>query len=325
MANALRLTHYPVQPGQSLAAYLPPTLDRCGVYVLHFDDGLYYVGQATDVVRRFTWHRRHQPRPIVGISYGPVPKQALSDIERRTVRYYEEAGHRLRNIDLVGLPQGDSKLDVIISPAEQKAWLDGEPELGIGARGTLARQRVRTRPRFEKLAAHPAYEDIREALAHYVYFVIPAAHETEQIYWSMTSMPSTNRSKQHQRLAAISINNVEVLVFFDDETNDGQRFSGGFLNLAMAGDVDLPEDFGVDVETDERGYKATGPVRRLYFYDPHVVPDLLAEPAVLAAARRFAMGLMRKGSGMFARFHDFHLTDHVFAYIEEQEEETRAN
>ena len=102
MAKALRLTHYPVQPGLSLAAYLPPTLDRCGEYVLHFDDGLYYVGQATDVVRRFIWHRRHQPRPIVGISYGPVPKQALNDIERRTVRSYEEAGHRLRNIDLVG-------------------------------------------------------------------------------------------------------------------------------------------------------------------------------------------------------------------------------
>ena len=140
----------------------------------------------------------------------------------------------------------------------------------------------------------------------------------------MTSMPSTNRSKQHQRLAAISINNVEVLVFFDDETNDGQRHSGGFLNLATTGDVDVPEDFGVDVEI-ERGYKATGPVRRLYFDDPHVVPDLLAEPAVLAAARRFAMGLMRKGSGMFARFHDFHLTDHVFACIEEQEEETQAD
>src|SRR5215470_5714031 len=50
--------HVVVAGGQSVASQLPAADGRCGIYVLSFDDGQLYVGQAKDVVRRFGDHRQ---------------------------------------------------------------------------------------------------------------------------------------------------------------------------------------------------------------------------------------------------------------------------
>ncbi len=71
---------------------------RCGIYVLHFANGEYYVGQSIDVVRRHSDHRRKHT-DIRQISFKPVPPSGLDAEEKRLVALLE---HRceLRNISL---------------------------------------------------------------------------------------------------------------------------------------------------------------------------------------------------------------------------------
>jgi hypothetical protein len=62
-------------PATSKGAFLSltssRTLRRCGVYVLDFRNGDFYVGQATDVVRRHAQHcRNHQD--ITAIRFRPT-------------------------------------------------------------------------------------------------------------------------------------------------------------------------------------------------------------------------------------------------------------
>ena len=84
---------------------------------------------------------------------------------------------------------------------------------------------------FASLQYRADYQDLRFALLLHLVSVIPWPHETERRFWSMTAMPSTNRSRTHRRLTAISVNNVEVLVVGDVLEADGWVM-GGFVNVA---------------------------------------------------------------------------------------------
>lgn len=55
--EVLRFARYELPTGVSPSAVLPALTDRGGVYVLHFDDGHRYVGQARDVLVRLSDHR----------------------------------------------------------------------------------------------------------------------------------------------------------------------------------------------------------------------------------------------------------------------------
>ena len=33
--------------------------NRCGIYILHFENGEYYVGLAIDILKRFAQHRKN--------------------------------------------------------------------------------------------------------------------------------------------------------------------------------------------------------------------------------------------------------------------------
>lgn len=52
--GVLSFARYELPAGVSLSAVLPALPDRCGMNVLHFDDGHRYVGQARDVLVRFS-------------------------------------------------------------------------------------------------------------------------------------------------------------------------------------------------------------------------------------------------------------------------------
>src|SRR5258708_13619831 len=54
---------------------------RCGIYVLHFANGEYYVGQSIDVVRRHSDHRRKHT-DIRQIIFNPVPPNSLDAEEK---------------------------------------------------------------------------------------------------------------------------------------------------------------------------------------------------------------------------------------------------
>lgn len=86
---------YSVRDDPSVAAHFP--VRRCGIYILHFENNQYYVGQAVNVVRRYSQHRRDtEHSDIVRISFRSVRKRNLTTVERETIAYLDKKVH-LRN------------------------------------------------------------------------------------------------------------------------------------------------------------------------------------------------------------------------------------
>ena len=308
--DSLRFGHYSAPADVSLSALLSAASSRCGIYVLHFDDGHRYVGQARDVLTRFAAHRRRWGQRIVGVDFAPAPPPLLNDLERRTIQRLERDGLGLYNSALVGLPMGESPLDLVVDRVEQERWLDERAEAvyDLRERLELARTRTQSGAKFRDLVSREDYQGIRTALFLYLMEVVPWPHETEGRFWSMTSLPSTKRTKDHHRLSAISINNVETLVFNEVLDKEGW-FLGGFLNVAPG----LASPHGWPMR--RQRYRTVGEVDAIYFGGWEGLLDLLEKPDVIDAARRAALGLMRKGAGMMARYHDESLADDVFSLL----------
>ncbi|MEP7369257.1 MAG: hypothetical protein ABI662_06360 [Dermatophilaceae bacterium] len=97
----------------------------------------------------------------------------------------------------MGLPRGESPLDLVVDRVEQERWLSESQDLmyDLDERIALAADRPRTGDKFDELANRVDYQGIRAALLLYLLFVIPWPHETERRFWCITSMPSTNRSR----------------------------------------------------------------------------------------------------------------------------------
>ena len=64
-------------------------------------------------------------------------------------------------------------------------------------------------------------------------------------------------------------------------------------------------------------YRTVGEVDTITFVGADGLLNLLGMPDVVAAGRRLSIGLMRKGRGMMARYHDKTLADEVFATLGE--------
>jgi hypothetical protein len=284
MSNTLSFRHYSLPAEVSLSAVLPASSSRCGIYVLHFDDGLRYVGQSVSILSRFAAHRRHWGKAIVGLDFAPATAARLDALERRTIQRLERDGVALINSALVGLPMGESKLDLVVDRVEQERWLDGAAEeYDFADRLALARSRPRTGEKFARFSAHPEYDYLRIGLCVYLKLVVPWPHETERRFWSVTALPSTNRSAGHHRLSAVSINNVETLVIYEDLDSDGWQV-GGFLNVSPG----LVHSRAVAPNR----YRTTGEVDAVVFSGWEDLVEMLDQPDVVAAdgARSDAQG-----------------------------------
>ena len=218
------------------------------------------------------------------------------------------------NFDLVALPLRSAALDVIVDPGHQQEWLSGEVStVDIGNRGLIAKQRERTRQNFELLSAHKEFDSLLNALTTYIELCIPMPHLTEGRFWTVTSMPKTERSSKWRRLSTLSINKVEVLVlgeFRMDGVGDWQP--GGFMNMSLSGKTWRSYGFFVGTEV----YKSVGEVAFVEFGDFIQLQAILAHKRWLEATRSLAMGLLRKGTGIFGRYHDYNLSDSIFRTIE---------
>ena len=313
-AYPLTMTRIDVRDVDSLSAVstvFSTGASRCGIYVLHFADGDEYVGQARNVLTRFRTHVRSWADPIVALDFAPIPVAELDQTERRVIQTKEQEGVRLRNSALVGLPMVDAAVDLVVTRAEQEEWLSGvDPDADVSDRCLHSVGRDRSAKNVVVLSERPYYDLLLDILAAYVRQVIPAPQLTEKRFWCVTAMPSTGRSAAWQRVAAITINNVEMLVI-GESTEDGTVYLDGFLNVAPG--LRLPPS--LDVETDE--YRTVGEVQRIQS-NAAFLEFAVHHPLVRDAARLTAMGLLRKGTSMMGRYHCTPLADDIFDRIQQE-------
>jgi len=297
----------------SIADLYPSRTKRCGIYVLEHLDGMHYIGQAVDVVRRYGQHRKVSA-DIVRFSFFPLAQRSLDDEERRCIQGAESRGLRLRNRMLVKQVLVEADLDDVLDPTEQQAWLESPSRFGSENRLPLDPdhlQRLRFRCQFERFKSDPAFEQVVALLRTYIQTCIPVARRTELSFWSVSCLPTTNRA-HHPRWAAVSIGEMEMFVIGWLPT---EREPWGFVNVSQEALgtrlTDRLERDGVTCER-QRGYRAAGGDDQTLSTGANTFTAMsrsLTNPDVARAARRLSLEVMRKRPNWYAKYHCFDLAD----------------
>jgi hypothetical protein len=298
----------------SIADLYPSKSKRCGIYVLEHADGMHYIGQAVDVVRRYAQHRKLYP-DIVRFSFFPCNRRSLDDHERRCIKEAESRGLRLRNRMLVKQLLVESDLDDVLDPAEQQTWLESPSHFNSESRLPLDPEqthRLRYHSHFQRLAGDPAFAQVLALLKTYVGTCIPVARRTELSFWSVSCLPTTNHA-HHPRWAAVNIGEMEMFVL---GWLPKQKEPWAFVNVSRQalGTAVLKrlEQYGVAYETEQRGYRAAGGDDQTLSTSADTFTAMalaLGDPDVARAARRLSLEVMRKRPNWYAKFHCFDLAD----------------
>lgn len=311
-AASLRFRRWKTPAGvRPSAIFLEPQM--CGIYILEFANGERYVGKTVHLPTRFGDHRRTWD-DIVAVNFAAVLPEHLDQAERAWIAA-QVTKFTLRNLTLLSQPLGSSPFDLVVDREKQADWLTATPEsveVEVNdQRVALAQRRIRSRAQFEKLRAHPRYEQVLASVATYVALVIPWPEQTEGRSWTLTALPATSKRPDHRRPVTLSIHTVEMLYLGEWREND-EWLPYSVLNTAMMQSVPA-ELAGLTKATE--GYRSAGRLQRFDLDGHDVLGDVLSHPSVLRAARSLALGQLRKGRGVLSRFHNDAFTDEVFAQL----------
>ena len=210
------------------------------------------------------------------------------------------------------MPAGKG-LRQFLDDEQQRAWLDGETAPADGARADFhetLEQRFRYAARFEKLLRRPQAADVLDILRAYAATALPIPRTTERFYWSVSCLPSTDKS-----LARINASWMELfallpegddlrarfILHVSDFTTDGSAEPDRLDRALLESLVERPEDlshfpwkadtFGVKVRT-------AASIRKF-----------LADPRGLRAIRRFNLTHMNRGRNAYQASHCYSLAD----------------
>lgn len=291
--------------------------NRCGIYILHFENGEFYVGLAIDVVNRYAQHRQNH-LDIEFISFKEVAKSKLSDIEKETVYELENRKKALRNINIVSIIIGDTDLDLVVSKDDQEKWINYELpfESLTTERFEYPEHRKKYTKKFEQLKANPHFENCCEILQHYIYFTTPYPRKTEYSFWSCSCLPSTDNA-----LVRVNIYWQETLNIFEEEfvfEEDGIMKKEKGLSISIwVSKSKLFESFTESALLEKYKsltlgnvvYESGGQDQQQVIIADVEFLDFLYDRPISDAIKDFNLRLMRKGGCTFNRYHSFDLAD----------------
>jgi hypothetical protein len=291
--------------------------NRCGIYILHFENGEYYVGLATDVVNRYAQHRQNH-LDIEFVSFKEVPKSKLPDIEKETVYKLENLKKPLRNINIVSIIIGDTDLDLVVSKEEQEKWINYKLpfESLMTDRFEYPELRKKYTKKFNKLKSNPFFESCCEILQNYIYYTTPYPRKTEYAFWSCSCLPATDNA-----LIRVNIYWQETLNIFEEEftyDENGIEKSGKGLAVSIwLSKIKLFENFTESeilekyktLTIGNRVYESGGQDQQQIIISEIEFLDFLYDRPISNAIKDFNLRLMRKGGCTFSRYHCFDLAD----------------
>jgi hypothetical protein len=307
-----------VRGRRSIADLLPKSLDRCGIYLLEFADGLFYIGQALDVVRRFSQHRKLHD-DIVRWGFRPVKRRNLDSVERELIHCVPSLGLTLTNKVHVSHIVGETDLDELLAPDEQQSWRANpaktsaqDVRLNIDADGS---HRTRYKRQWSSFRDRDDHSQLLGLLRLYIHGCVPAYRRTEYSFWSVSCMPSTNAAF-FPRLAVVNMNIMETFV-----VDHPKHEPNNVLSFVILSKARLLERYPSKqafyrqypgTEWWQSNYRAAGEDQmKVELGNLSSAIRVLADPAVQSAAGLLNLDLMRKGGNIYARFHCFELADQL--------------
>lgn len=305
--------HVAVVDAPTVAQQLPAPEGRCGVYVLSFDDGQLYVGQAVNVVSRFGDHRKTYG-DIAEMHFWRVPRAGLDTFEQHAIRVLQTEGFLLRNVIHASGRLGASDLDTIASYVEQQEWFASAPSdyLGDEVRPDRAQVRLSNQGRFDRVADDPRLAAVLPAVRRYLAWTVPFPRRTEFSHWSISAVPDTNKNSW-PRMLTVTLHSLETL--FVGAPIDEQHRTIFQLNVDQATmrrrwpELDDLRDAFVAASVHEGGYAVRPGVLALAVDGARNFMRLLDVDGVVEAARRLNLDMIRKGPAMQWKSHSFGLAD----------------
>jgi hypothetical protein len=290
---------------------------RCGIYVLRFADGQYYVGQAIDVTRRYVQHA-NAFGDIEEMSFRCFPQGDLNRVEQEMVQALEEQQVHLRNVLLTSLPKGDSDLDLVVPRTAQEQWLARSNTFELQAQ-TLEDpfQRQKYTHRFSRLLKHPRRdEQVCEFLREYLSRCILQPAGTERSFWALTCLTKAGYfvGASDMALFRISVFWADALsVWFKPDDKD-LRYSFRATKSCLP----TPVKRALKVKS-LRTYPITGSARggtdQLYVEVDGVENafKLLRDDRFVTAVKTFNLRNMRMGATSYSRNHCMDLAQYILA------------
>jgi hypothetical protein len=211
------------------------------------------------------------------------------------------------------MPQPPKGLRQFIDDEQQRAWLEGA-SLADGERPQSddLEQRFQYAGRLEKLRRRPQAQDVIDLLRTYAATCLPNPRATERFYWSVSCLPSTDKS-----LARINASWMELFAllpdgdglrarfilhlsdFTTDSSSEPDRLDTALLDRCV-GEPDAVGHFFW--KTDTFGVKVRGPA---------AIRAFMAHPHALRAIRRFNLTHMNRGRNAYQGSHCFSLADRM--------------
>lgn len=301
----------------SISDFFPKSKVRCGIYLLNFSDGTFYIGQAIDTVRRFAQHRKNYNN-IERLWFQSVKKDKLNEVEQKLIHEAEMQGLLLTNKTFVSNIIGETDLDLIILPAEQENWFAEDIEIsndGYDLYHTVeAKHKIKYRQSFDKLKQVENYPQFKRILNLYIKKCLPAYKKTELSFWALSCMPSTN-SNTYPRYFCVNVNAMEVFVLgYERRTKEIFTFIVT-TSLFFDNEEELNRLYSnyKTLEAERSEYRAAGADQvRFHFSDLDELENmLLNEPKVLKSIKELNLRLMRKGGTIYSPFHCFDLANDI--------------
>lgn len=290
--------------------------NRCGIYILHFQNGEYYVGLAIDVINRHAQHRLNH-LDIEYISFKEVNKEKLVTVEKQTVYALENLKKSLRNINLVSIVTGDTDLDLIVSSEVQQQWSNYQLDFESIETNRFDYPDLRRKysTKFTKLKSSKYFGQICEILQAYVLNAILLPYKTEYSFWCCSCLPA-GRNKVFSR---VNIFWQEVFTLYEDEfimIDDKKIFKDLAVSIHLCksklfehySEQELQEKY-ISLELSDHFYEPGGQDQQNIIIGAVDFLNLLDDTPILDAIKEFNLRLMRKGGCIFNRYHCFDLAD----------------
>ena len=306
---------------QSVAHLFGVSKKRCGIYLLAFQSGLFYVGQAVDVVRRFSQHRKIHD-DIVGFSFIPVPKSELDATEKGFIFKAESSGLKITNAVHVTSIVGDTDFDLLVPVTEQNSWLCaiGRVEISIDSGPKIVlpeSQQVRYAKQFSRFGKHPLSAISLALLKLYLHTCVPAPRLTEYSFWAVSCMPATG--SEWKRLVCVNAAFMELFVVGHLQQDPTALWA--FVNVAE--DVLLEHWKSIKrlkkkypfLRLERSNYRDAGQhqVRLVCQGASASMEVLLLDPGISKAAATLVLRVMRKRATIFGKYHCPQLADLALA------------